>query len=506
MNSSNLTVLPDCSIAQGNSMKRAAHSCTLAIVFVCLVLLLPLSSFAQSEAALPMLQIGDSLERIRLRTQFLLDAAEGQTVSLRWEGTHLPANCQVPLEDLIDVVTVVTNAGGEEVESVGLLYTPVAPTQVFFLEGPGPYHAAAEICGGAQMTVTLLEGDVISRVEQPPLTIDQSVEVSAASIGPDQLLAFPLNVQVGDVFTVRSRFMNRSRGDDFPMTAAVVRDANGHIVPSDFSHRLPAAYIASAAVYTVDGNLPYRLEFPALELYSVSYSERFGDTPRETISYTVELQRGNTAIVDAGVLTPGTAVQGTMRRGVPVFYTLDVAQGESFTFIREYAQTPGQYFLNADGDLADNVTSFVNQAGGQTWIMSLNGPSPYIYYLQGEGSYSLRLETGSAIEGNEVGRLAPGDVLHVTIPPVDERLDYLTLDVNPEATITLNWSVAQTEFRIRDGAGNPLYPRNDYWTDGYAVVDLSQGTPPFVVSLDDARYAGQTFTFTLAEGETPLSP
>jgi hypothetical protein len=78
--------------------------------------------------------------------------------------------------------------------------------------------------------------------------------------------------------------------------------------------------------------------------------------------------------------------------------------------------------------------------------------------------------------------------------------------VNPEATITLNWSVAQTEFRIRDGAGNPLYPRNDYWTDGYAVVDLSQGTPPFVVSLDDARYAGQTFTFTLAEGETPLSP
>lgn len=487
-------------------MKRAAHTCSLAIVFVCLVLFVPLSSFAQSEAALPTLQIGDSLERIRLRTQFLLDAAEGQTVSLRWEGRYLPATCEVPLEELIDVATVVTNADGEALESVSLLYTPIAPTQVYALEGAGPYHVAAEICGGTQMSVTLLEGDVISRAEQPPLNIGQGVEVSAASMAPNQLLVFPLNVQAGDVFTIDAHFINRSRSDDYPMTAAIVRDANGHVVPSDFSNRLPLNYILSAAVYTVSGDLPYRVEFPALELYSVGYTERFGDTPRENISYTVQLQQGNTAIVDAGVLTPGTTVQGTMRRGVPVFYTLDVAQGESFTFIREYAQTPGQYFLNADGDLADNVTSFVNQTGGQTWVMSLNGPPPYIYYLQGEGNYSLLLETGSTIEGNEVGRLATGEVLQVTIPPVDDRLDYLTLDVNPEATVTLNWHVTQTEFSILDAGGNHLYPRNDRWNDGYAVIDLAQGTPPFVVSLDDARYAGQTFTFTLAEGETPLSP
>jgi hypothetical protein len=70
----------------------------------------------------------------------------------------------------------------------------------------------------------------------------------------------------------------------------------------------------------------------------------------------------------------------------------------------------------------------------------------------------------------------------------------------------LNWGVPQTEYVIKDAEGNFVYPSNDHWNDGYSIVDLTQGTPPFIVSLDDARYSGQQFTFTLTEGEIPLSP
>lgn len=487
-------------------MKSFVHLFSILVSCMCIVLAALMILSAQSDASLETLQVGDSIEHIRQRVEFLLDAAEGQTVTLRWEGNYINERCEAPFEGMIDVVTEVTNADGDPLEPIGLLYTTAAPTQVYALQGTASYHVSAAICGGSSMALSLVDGSTISRVELPSLSIGQPVQIAATSVAPDQLLAFPLNVQAGDVFTVDAHFSNPSRDDDYPMYAAVVRDANGHLVPSDFSGRLPPAYIVTVPVYTVDGDLPYHLEFPALSLYNTGYLERYGETQNENVSYSVQLQSGNTAIVDAGLLPPETRIEGILSSGVPVFYTLDVAEGETFTFSREFMQTPYQYFLNAEGDHADAVASFVNQGASQIWVMSLNGTPPYTYYFQGEGSYSLFLESGSGIEGNELGTLATGEALRVTIPPPDDRLDYITLDVNSEAVVTLNWNVTQAEFSILDAAGNRLYPSNDHWNDGYAIVDLSRGTPPLVVSLDDVRYAGQSFIFTLAEGEIPLSP
>jgi hypothetical protein len=286
----------------------------------------------------------------------------------------------------------------------------------------------------------------------------------------------------------------------------VVRDANGQAVASDFSERLPQELNLLASVYTVAGDVPYRLEFPALPLYHAGYAERFGENAGD-ISYSVELQSGNTVIEDGGSLPMGTRVEGILSLGKAVIYTLDVAEGQTFTLRREFPQsTPNSYFLNADGYNADVVEVFVNDGVGLNWVMSMAGPPPYIYYLSGEGSYAMLLEAGNTLGRNELGTLAPGGVLRGTVPAQDDRIDYITLDVNPETTVTLNWGIPQTEFSIWDSAGNLLYSLNDDWNDGYAIVDLSQGTPPFIVSMDDARYAGQPFTLTLAEGETPLAP
>jgi hypothetical protein len=244
----------------------------------------------------------------------------------------------------------------------------------------------------------------------------------------------------------------------------------------------------------------------ALPLYNVGYAERFGEAAGE-ISYSVQLQSGNTVIEDGGLLTPGTPAAGVLSPGKPVIYTLDVGEGETVTFHRDYAQgSPEYYFLNANGYDAGIFESFVNTASSVNWVIRLDGPPPYSYYMGGEGSYTLLLEAGDTLERHELGTLAPGEVLWGTVPLPDDRLDYITLDVNPEATVTLNWNVPQSEYAISDGAGYPVYPSNDDWTDGYAIVDLSQGTPPFTVSMDNAYNPGQPFTLTLAEGETPLSP
>jgi hypothetical protein len=406
---------------------------------------------------------------------------------------------------MIDVQTELTNADDEVLKQIGGLYAPTGTVQVYTLEGAAPYPVSARICGGLGMSLNVIEGDAIPWVEQPALSIGENASVAATSVGEEQLLVFPLDVPVGDVFTVDARFINRSRSDDYPMYAAVVRDANGHVVASDFSERLPLTYIVTAPVYTVAGPTPYRLELAAIPLYNAGYAERFGEFPTDNISYSVELQPGNTAIVDGGVLTSGTRVEGVFDTR-PVIYTVEVGEGEVFTLRNEYTQTPLQSFLNADGEQASVVTSFVNGANGRIWVMSLNGPPPYTLHMQGEGSYALLIEEGSNLSGNELGTLAPGEALQVTVPPQDDQLDYITLDVNPGTTVTLHWGVPQKEFPVRDGANIPIFSLNDDWNDGYGIYDLSQGTPPFTVSLDNPILVGETFTFTLAEGETPLSP
>jgi hypothetical protein len=494
-------------VVQEDTMKCCVRFFTLVAIPLCFALLAPFTLAAQSDDPPQTLTVGDSVEDLNGTAEFLLDAAEGQTVTLRWEGRHRASDrCDAPLDEMIAVETEITNADGDALTQTRLFYTPTSTIQVYTLQGAAPYHLAASICGGFSMTLTVIDGDAIAPAEQPALSIGETVTIDAATLTPDQLLVIPLNMQEGDAFTVESRFLNPSRSDDYPMYAVLVRDADGQVVASDFSARLPPELSLLAPVYTVTGAVPYRLEFVALPLYNAGYAERFGENAGD-ISYAVQLHPGNTAIEDRGVLAPGTTLSGDLSPGLPVMVTFDVDEGKTFTLRRQFSfGTPASYFLNADGYNADVVEFFVNDATGMNWVMQLAGSPPYVYYFSGEGSYSILLEEGNTLGENELGTLAPGGVLRGTVPPQNDSVDYITLDVNPDSTVTLNWGVPQTEFAIRDGAGNFLFPSNDDWMDGYAIVDLSQGTPPFVVSLDDARYAGQLFTFTLAEGETPLLP
>jgi hypothetical protein len=290
------------------------------------------------------------------------------------------------------------------------------------------------------------------------------------------------------------------------MYVAVVRDKDGRVVASDFSGQLPPELSIRAPVYTVTDAVPYRIEFPALPVYYTGYSKRYGEVT-DNVKYSIELQSGNTAIDDAGLLKPDTPAQGTLIYGKPVIYTLDVPENGTITLHFELPHgSPGYNFLDADGNRVSTILTSTYNGDKRNQVIQLQGPTPYRYYFDGEGSYTLMIELGDTIERKEHGTLAPGGVLQVTIPPENDALDYITLDVKPDTTITLNWGVPQTEYLVEDSAGNPMYPTNDRWNDGYSVIDLSGGIPPFVMSLDNPIDAGQSFTFTLAEGETPLAP
>lgn len=476
-------------------MKRVVFSLVVILLYI-----FPLNLSAQDD----ILPIGGSMQGFTRRAEFLLDGEDGQIVTLNWVGRHVTERCDnAALQEMIDIQTTATNADGEALEQTGLLYTATSTIQVYRLEGSAPYSFLAMICGGTTMKLNVTEGDAIPRVEQPTLNIGDTADIAAPSVGENQLLVFPLNVQAGDVFTVDSSFVDTPQDFGYPMYVAVVRDANGRVVASDFSDRLPIWLSLSAQVYTADGELPYRLEFPAIPLYNAGYAETKGEIT-DAIRYSIQVQAGNTAIEDGGVLPMDTRIEGVLTRGKPVIYTLDVEEEAIFTLRREMAFPLDVFFLNADGENSYAIDFFVTSASTMTWAMRLHGTPPYTYYFQGEGSYSVLLEEGNTIERNEIGQLAPGERLQVTIPPQNDRLDYLALDVTPGSTVTLHWGIPQVEYVITDSAGNYLFPSNDDWADGFAIVDLSQGTAPFFVSLDDARYAGQTVTFTLAEGETPL--
>jgi hypothetical protein len=453
----------------------------------------------------PTLRVGDSVEDVRPRAEFLLDAEAGQTVTLRWEGRFSRVNCGAPFVGaIIHVVTEVTNAEGNMLEQIGLMHTAAATLQVYTLEGTAPYAISTETKCGSDITLSVLDGDMIPRIEQPALSIGDMVTIDAMSVGYDQLLVFPLNVQAGDVFTVDAHFIESFFNNNYRMYVEVVRDANGHVVASDFSGPLPRIFNMALPVYTVAGALPYRLELAALPSYLAGYDPTDGQLTPE-ISYSVGLQSGNTAIDVAGPLAIGTRIQGVLD-GNPDLYTFDAQEGDVFTFRPDFPELVNYYFFNAEQEHADTIQFSTYSGDSMVLVMRMAGPPPYWYYIEGEGSYTLLLEEGDTLDRNEMGRLAPGGVVQRTVPPDDNRLDYIALDVNPESTVTLNWGVPQTEFYIQDSAGLLLDTRNEHWTDGYGIFDLSEGTPPFILLMDAKRYSGQSYTFTLAEGESPLSP
>jgi hypothetical protein len=278
-----------------------------------------------------------------------------------------------------------------------------------------------------------------------------------------------------------------------------VRDADGREVSPDFAERLPYALSLRAPVYTASGALPWRLDLPAVSI--------FRETNRDSASATLHmrLNAGNTALDDRGDLPLNTRVDDSFD-GRPVIYTLGVAPDQLFTLHFGWTTyTPETYFINGARDPADQVSLWANEPAVYHWLMQLRGAPPFTYYLNGSGSYKIQLDTGDTLARNERGVLAPGESLSVTVPLVDAALDYITQDV-PPTLVTLSWGATQMEFSVRDGAGARILPRNDMWSTGYAVLDLTSATPPFQLLLDDARYAGQTFTFTLAQGETPPAP
>jgi hypothetical protein len=485
-------------------VRFSSRSFGLAVLLL-LLNFLPLSALS-AQSDIQTIAVGDTIEDVRRRGEFLLNAEPGQSVTLHWEGPRGSNQCEAPLREILVIETTVTNADGDELAQTGLLYLPSGVVQVYELEGAPPYTISASICSSSNTTLQVIDGDAIARVEQPALNMRDEAEITYTPAAAEQLLVFPLNVQVGDVFSVDPRFLNRNRLDNFPIAGVIVRDADGHLVPSDFSERLPVGLSQRIYTYTVTGPVPYRIELPALPMHIDGYKSRFA-AYIDGVSYSVRVDSGNTAIVDGGVLTPGDSVSDTLTIGIPAMYTFDVAEGEVFTLRRTFGLgTPYSNFLNAEDYNADVVESFVNTGSTINWVMHFEGPPPYVYYMEGEGSYTIALEAQDSVPRNEVAILTPGSVLSITVPPTDERIDYLTLDVNPESTIAFSWGITQTEFPIRDSEDMTVYPSNNQWNDGYAIVDMSQGTPPYVVSLDDARYAGQTITFTLTEGETPLPP
>jgi hypothetical protein len=489
-------------------MKRSVRLFWLVVISLCLALVLPLSLSAQSDV--PTVAVGDTVEVERNRVEFMLDAQEGQTVTLRWEGRFtLDRRCEAPYPNIIYVQTEITNAAGEPVPQVGLLHEVTDDTlsytnEVYRLEGLGPYHVSAVQCNGFSVSVSILDGDTISRMVQPAISVGGTANIDAMSVGPDQLLVIPLNVQTGEVFTVDAHFINNARADDYNMYVFLVRDANGHLVPSDFSTRLPLGYSLITPVYTVNGPTPYTLEFVDLRGLAEDYSVTDGQVTSD-LSYTVNILQGNTLVEDRGVVPLDTPVEGIFTPNIPIIYTFDVPEGERYTFQLAYSGfTPRHDFFNADLESADVVDTFANPPNAYNWNMRFQGPPPYTFYFSGEGTYSLVLESGNNIETHERGRLAPGQSLSVTIPADDDVIDYVALDVDPASTVTLQWGITQTEFAVQDTDGDFLFSSNDDWNDGFATIDLTQGTAPFILRLDDARYVGQTITFTLAEGEVPL--
>jgi hypothetical protein len=492
-------------------MKNHFRLFALISILSLFALTLPFALSAQNDEDLETLTVGNTVKGVSRGAEYLLDAQEGQTVTLRWDGDlDIYANCpDKPFISIIDVKTKLTNADEETLPQIDLLYLTDATIEVYALEGTPPYRLSSTICGGEGMTLTVLEGNTISHNEQSALSIGETLRIAGSSIQEEELVVIPLNVKEGDVFTVNTHYLNSTLLTDYPLYFAVVRDGNGQLVPSDFSGRFGDAW-TQFPVYTVTGALPYRLDFAALFPEFSGYTPTHGEITSD-ISFSAELLAGNTVIEDGGLVELGSRLDVTLPDlDSARFYTLEVEDGDIVTFHDEFAMTSMLYmsFWDGNGDYVNDPISFYapNSQNGISVgvaVYQLEGPQPYTLLFTGQGNYTLVVDAGDTLERRELGRLAPGGVIQGIKPPFDDVMDFVTLDVDPEATVTLNWNDPETGYNIVDGEGNFMDFQNSY-TDGYGIVNLSRGTPPFIVRIDEP--AGQRYTLTLAEGTVPLSP
>jgi|GEM_PF-2808195 len=482
-------------------MKTGIRFLTFALTL--LIFSLPSMLSAQSGANVETLALGDTVEGVPNTVEYLLDAEAGQLVTLRWVGGF------VQNEFFWNVDTEVANADGLVLPEIGLLETDSASYQVYRLEGAGPFHISASLRNASNIALNIVAGDQITYSQQSALAIGGTVSGGLPAL--EEVIVIPLTVEAGEVFTVKARITYQNHGTTSPIPwTAVVREANGQIVVPDNQDQGPTEY----RVYTADGELPYRLEFKGLGQLSLDITS--AAFPNQTFVYSVLLEAGNTSIASGEMLVSGERHQGQIPLDIPLIFALNAEENPVFT-LRYEAPNTGPVPEVEMGDL--HVLRPIYRIGyplagnrhGSVEVYSLEGTPPYqVVYRAEIGdsdlNYTLLMENGDTIVRREVGVLAPGERVDGTLPPEDDVIDYYALDVDPTATVTLNWNRTGTQYYIRDSEGNWLEPLNhDEWQVGYKIIDLSTGTPPFVLEIDSLN-AGEPYTFTLAEGETPLAP
>ncbi len=120
------------------------------------------------------------------------------------------------------------------------------------------------------------------------------------------------------------------------------------------------------------------------------------------------------------------------------------------------------------------------------------------------------LEDGDTLVRNEAV-LAPGFSVAGVVQSPDDTLSIVTLDVEPDTTVTLGWTTDSYDvwLGLKDGDGGTVVPVNeDPAGDSFATFDLTGRPGPFFVPLLASRYLpeGSSYTLTLAEGDEPLAP
>ncbi|MBA3874638.1 MAG: hypothetical protein H0X30_36375 [Anaerolineae bacterium] len=474
------------------------------VLALCLALLSPANLFAQTPQPAETLKIGDSVNLLGSpRTpddnqivDYLLDAQAGQKITLRWENDGAYYQPLVVEADIF-------NAEGLAVRQVGLLDNPAWSVQVYVLDGTAPYHIKALMPFASAKQLTLSEGDKITRSEQPALSIGATVDGRQNAL--DALPVHPLNVQAGDTFTMTVEKVYGPTVDEaiIELNLPIVRDANGTRIEPDFIGNI-------ASTYTIKGDAPYRIELPRLD--PTTDSERH-------INYRIQLEAGNTTGTDAGILKQAEPAKGKVAFNLPLYYGVDAQQNQMITLRYEMGSN-SVYPKLRDGKHHEVwATIFVDyeigsQGLGSVAVYKLDGPPPYqLYFLPPvdpsiDGHYNIQLDAGDTLERHEIGTLAPGQRVQGVHPQVNDNvLDYYRLDVDPTATITLNWNQSSDQYVIIGADDERFVGVNaNPWEDGFDTFDLSKHKAPFILRIDDdPKRNGQPYTFTLAEGTEPLS-
>jgi hypothetical protein len=291
---------------------------------------------------------------------------------------------------------------------------------------------------------------------------------------------------------------------DIGLLPGIIRDANDDPIETELSD---ASFMGGIS-FLPNGELPYRFELsslPAGASWEVSLSGFYHE---------------------GGAIEFGQRIEGTTLDGVTIRYTLtSSAEENQVVTLRGEAPVDGGVaiaILDANGEShANGVFGTAYEEGGTRFdvaVTRLVGPPPYSltvynYALSGvvgEFPFAFVLEDGDTLGINEVAVLAPGFSVEGVIPPANETLSFITLDVSPDTIITLDWGPKGYGyvFGIKDGTGAPIDPIIDHsFEDDYAVYDLTGREGPFTVPLLAGRYLfeGNEYTLTLAEGDQPLS-